>query len=353
MLKDDAGISGLILAWYNRHRRKLPWRAAPGARPDPYRVWLSEIMLQQTGVVTVIPYFNKFLARWPCVKDLASTDLDSVLTAWAGLGYYARARNLHACAKAVAVGNNGNFPETEAELLALPGIGPYTAAALAAIAFARPVVPLDGNIERVTARYFAIHSPLPGAKGELRKRAQGFVSHTQPGDLAQALMDLGSGICTPRNPDCNSCPLRSSCRALALGIAENLPAKAAKKNRPTRFATVFWTQREDGYLLLRRRPEKGLLGGMMEFPSSPWREEKCYADLSGYAPLAANWTPIEGFVKHVFTHFALEMKVIRAWADNDAVPSIADCRWVHPSTFGNEALPSVMRKVARHVSGSR
>ncbi|MCA8931832.1 MAG: A/G-specific adenine glycosylase, partial [Rhodospirillaceae bacterium] len=252
-----------LLAWYDRHCRRLPWRAEPGRRADPYHVWISEIMLQQTTVAAVADYFVRFTQHWPTVADLAAAPLDDVLTQWAGLGYYARARNLHRCAQAVAA-RGGRFPETPQELQELPGIGPYTAAAVAAIAFDHPVVPVDGNVERVTARMFAIATPLPTAKPALRAAATAFAGNERPGDMAQALMDLGATVCTPRQPRCVLCPWQEACAARRLGIAAELPAKAAKPEKPLRRGTAYWLTDRDGAVWLRRRPERGLLGGMVE-----------------------------------------------------------------------------------------
>ena len=259
-----------LLAWYDRHRRHLPWRAAPGDRADPYRVWLSEIMLQQTTVVTVKPYFDGFLARWPSVADLAAAPLDTVLSAWAGLGYYARARNLHKCAQEVVARHGGAFPADEAALLALPGIGPYTAAAIAAIAFDQVASPVDGNIERVMARIHRVETALPAAKPEIRTLAQ---THTPPrrtGDYAQALMDLGATICTPRKPVCALCPWQADCAAYAHGAPMTWPRRTPKAAKPHRTGLAFLYYRGDGQVLFRRRPEQGLLGGMTEVPCSPW-----------------------------------------------------------------------------------
>ncbi len=260
-----------LLAWYDRHRRVMPWRAAAGRRPDPYHVWLSEIMLQQTTVAAVGPYFEKFLALWPRVQDLAAAPLDAVLTAWAGLGYYARARNLHKCALAVAENFAGRFPETEAALLDLPGIGPYTAAAVAAIAFDRRATILDGNVERVIARIHRVDTPLPKAKPELHALADRLTPERRPGDYAQAIMDLGATICTPRRPKCALCPWRPACAAFKAGDAEDFPRRQAKADRPTRYGVAFWVSDGRGAVALRRRAEKGLLGGMMEIPSTEWR----------------------------------------------------------------------------------
>ena len=248
---DDA-LTGALLGWYDRHRRVLPWRALPGRRAEPYHVWLSEIMLQQTTVATVKSYFDHFVARWPRVEDLASADLDEVLHAWQGLGYYARARNLHKCAQTVARDHGGRFPDTEAGLLSLPGIGPYTAAAIAAIAFDVPASPVDGNIERVMARLRRITQPLPGAKTAIQAAARELTPQDRPGDFAQAMMDLGATVCTPRAPKCDLCPWCDACVARAAGNAEGLPARAPKKVKPTRHGIVFWTVDGQGRVLLRR-----------------------------------------------------------------------------------------------------
>ena len=255
-----------LLAWYDEERRDLPWRVAPGKRADPYRVWLSEIMLQQTTVKAVIPFYLRFLARWPTVKALAAAALDDVLAAWAGLGYYSRARNLHKCAVAVAEGLGGKFPGTAAELQQLPGIGPYTAAAIAAIAFGEAATPVDGNIERVVARLFAVRQPLPAAKSELKRLAATLTPARRAGDFAQAMMDLGAGICTPRRPSCLVCPVQQDCAAAAHGIAASLPLRLERTERPQRVGFAFVALREDGHVLLRKRPEAGLLGGMLEVP---------------------------------------------------------------------------------------
>src|SRR6266852_943396 len=260
-----------LLAWYDRHRRTLPWRAPAGARAEPYLVWLSEIMLQQTTVATVGDYFRRFVERWPTVEALAAAPLDDVLSAWAGLGYYARARNLHACARAVAERHDGRFPEDEASLLALPGIGRYTAAAIRAIAFDQPASAVDGNVERVIARLFAIDTPLPDAKPEIQLLAAKLVPESRAGDYAQAMMDLGATVCTPKSPRCVICPLMSSCRARKLGLAEDLPRRSPKAERPTRRGLAFVLARRDGAILLRKRPAKGLLGGMDSVPSARTR----------------------------------------------------------------------------------
>ncbi len=348
MLQDDAGeLAPRLLAWYARHARALPWRAPPASRrrPAPYRVWLSEVMLQQTTVAAVTPYFRDFVRRWPTVDALAAAKLDRVLAAWAGLGYYARARNLHACARLVSGERGGRFPDTAAELAKLPGIGPYTAAAIAAIAFDRPAAVVDGNVERVMARLFGVDAPLPGAKVRLRALAEELTPRRRAGDYAQAVMDLGATVCTPRAPECGRCPWRGACRARALGIAEALPARAPKRPRPRRSGVAFWAMRPDGTVLLRRRPARGLLGGMMEVPSTEWTEPGP-TDPRCEAPFAADWRALPGVVRQTFTHFHLELTVMAATVN---AGTGSDGVWVAPDNFGDLALPSLMRKVARHA----
>jgi len=332
-----------LLAWYDRHRRNLPWRAPPGIRPDPYRVWLSEIMLQQTTVATVESYFDRFVARWPDISALAAASLDEVLQLWQGLGYYARARNLHACARTVVERHGGAFPEEAEALRALPGIGDYTAAAIAAIAFERRGAPIDGNVERVVARLYAVCEPLPAAKARLKALAAKMIPERRAGDFAQALMDLGATICTPRRPRCVLCPWRSCCAAAASDRAEELPARGEKPKRPLRHGVAFWLTREDGAVLLRRRPEKGLLGGMTEIPSTPWRATPwSFAEALRAAPAAVAWSPLPGTVRHGFTHFRLELEVV-------AGNGVADGVWSPVEQFGDHALPTLMKKVARHA----
>ena len=337
-----------LLAWYDRHRRDLPWRAPPGASADPYRVWLSEIMLQQTTTAAVAPYFRAFLERWPCLADVAAAELDEVLHAWQGLGYYARARNLHRCAREVVARFGGRFPDDEKALRGLPGIGAYSAAAIAAIAFGRPATVVDGNVERVMARLFAVSEPLPGAKRRLAALAARLTPDARPGDYAQAVMDLGATVCTPREPACAICPWRDGCMAAERGIAAGLPARSPRKPRPTRRGIAFWAVRGDGAVLLRRRPAKGLLGGMMEVPSTPWREAAWTVEAAArYAPPAleageAGWWLLDGLVRHTFTHFHLELGVLAARADGDA-----EGVWCAEDRMGDHALPTVMKKVAR------
>lgn len=350
----EASVAERLLGWYDRERRELPWRFAPGAAADPYRVWLSEIMLQQTTVKAVIPYFERFLTRWPTVDTLAAAKLDDVLAAWAGLGYYSRARNLHACARAVVDRHAGAFPQSEAELLDLPGIGPYTAAAISAIAFGQRSSPVDGNIERVVARQFAVETPLPAAKPELRRLAATLTPEVRAGDFAQAMMDLGATICTPKRPSCLMCPIQRGCRGNELGTAPTLPRKLAKPERPERFGVAFVALREDGAVLLRRRPEQGLLARMMEVPSTEWTDDWPAADEAlRAAPVNADWWPVPGSITHTFTHFKLELMIYRAIVSTESSLTLwadpARCQWVPKRRLGQQALPSVMRKVIGHA----
>ncbi|WP_157220034.1 A/G-specific adenine glycosylase [Flavisphingomonas formosensis] len=330
--------STALLAWYDRHARTLPWRAAPGASPpEPYRVWLSEVMLQQTTVAAVKPYFALFTSRWPTVETLAEADEGEVMAAWAGLGYYARARNLIACARAVARDHGGRFPDSEEGLLGLPGVGRYTAAAVAAIAFGRRAVVVDANVERVVARRFAVAESLPGCRPQLRELTDSITPNQRAGDFAQAMMDLGATICTPRGPACGVCPLLDRCAAAKAGMAEAYPVKAAKKARPTRIGTAFWVER-DGHVLLCRRPDKGMLGGMRALPSGPWTaQDPGLAE----APIRANWRPL-GRVGHIFTHFALDLAVVAA----DAPDRAADGEWWPIARLDEAGLPTLFAKAA-------
>jgi A/G-specific adenine glycosylase len=337
-----------LLAWYDRQRRDLPWRAPQGQRPDPYRVWLSEIMLQQTTAATVGPYFDRFVARWPNISALAAASLDEVLQLWQGLGYYARARNLHACARALAGRYASAFPDEPAVLRALPGIGAYTAAAIAAIAFDRRIAAVDGNVERVVARLYAVEAPLPGAKPRLAALAAALVPQHRAGDFAQAMMDLGATLCTPRRPRCVLCPWRSCCAGLASGRVEALPTRVVKRERPQRFGVAFWLSRTDGKVLLRRRPEQGLLGGMIEIPSTAWRAAPwAFEEAVGAAPAPAEWSLLPGSVQHGFTHFRLELAVAAASAAVPVVP--VGGLWSAVDRLGEHALPTLMKKVARHA----
>ncbi|PTM38997.1 A/G-specific adenine glycosylase [Bosea sp. 124] len=333
-----------LLAWYDRHRRALPWRALPGERADPYRVWASEIMLQQTTVTAVRPYYERFMARFPTVAALAAAPSEEVMQAWAGLGYYSRARNLHACAMAVMADHRGRFPDTEDGLRALPGIGAYTAGAVAAIAFDRPAAAVDGNVERVMTRLFAIEDLLPGARPLVRERVMEMMPPDRPGDFAQALMDLGATLCTPRNPACGLCPWREPCVARSEGTQESFPRKAAKKAGATRYGAAFVLSRQDGALLLRTRPPKGLLGGMAEVPTSEWRADYELDGAAQDAPVVTRWRELAPPVRHVFTHFPLELTVFtaRAPAGMAAPPGM---RFTPAAGLGTEPLSSVMLKV--------
>jgi A/G-specific adenine glycosylase len=348
----DECASDLLLAWYDRHRRRLPWRAGPGATPDPYHVWLSEIMLQQTTVKAVGPYYAKFLARWPTVQALAAAPLNDVLKAWAGLGYYARARNLHACAQAVVEQYGGRFPETEAQLRALPGVGAYTAAAIAAIAFDRRAVAIDGNIERVIARRHAVEAELPAAKAVIRGHAEALVPLRRAGDFTQALMDLGATICTPKKPACGICPWMNGCAARLRGDAESFPRKPPKIEGKLRHGASFVVLRADrqgmNHVLVRSRPTKGLLGGMTEVPSTPWTRGFDETSVLSQAPLKAKWRRLPGMVEHGFTHFPLRQVVYVAKA-HGRTKAPAGMRWVSLADLPDEALPNVMRKVVAHA----
>ena len=336
-------LSEKLLAWYDTHGRDLPWRAKPGETSDPYRVWLSEIMLQQTTVAAVRDYYIKFLSLWPTVNDLAKAGQEDVLRAWAGLGYYARARNLHACAIQVASQWDGKFPDTVEALRTLPGIGPYTAAAMAAIAFDRPHAAVDGNVERVVSRLYAIETPLPEAKRLIGEKAQALVPAKRAGDFAQAFMDLGATVCTPRTLNCSICPWTDECAGRALGIAESLPRKLPKAKVPSRVGIAFWVEGGDGRILLRRRPQKGLLGGMVEVPSTPW-EAKLPRKVA--APVMAKWSRLKTPVEHTFTHFHLQLAVWKTrLAEIPDLPDGSGYRWVHKNDLAHEALPSVMRKI--------
>ena len=356
-----AGRPALLLEWYDRHRRVLPWRPPAGERADPYRVWLSEIMLQQTGVKTVGPYFLKFLARWPDVAALGRASLDDVLRMWAGLGYYSRARNLHACAVAVLRDHGGIFPDTEEGLRTLPGIGPYTAAAISAIAFDRRTMPVDGNIERVVSRLFAVEEPLPQAKPLIQQLAATLLGpagdeksragdgKSRAGDSAQALMDLGSSICTPKKPACALCPLNEDCAGRARGDQESFPRKALKKSGALRRGAAFIVTRGDE-LLVRSRADKGLLGGMTEVPGSDWlatQDDKAALQQAPALKGVAKWHRKAGVVTHVFTHFPLELVIYTAKvAARTRAPE--GMRWVPIATLAGEALPNVMRKAIAH-----
>lgn len=328
--------SNALLRWYDGAHRPLPWRASQGAPIDPYRVWLSEIMLQQTTVAAVRPYFARFTTRWPTVEALAAADEGEVMAAWAGLGYYARARNLLACARKVA--GLGRFPDQEAELRMLPGIGRYTAAAIAAIAFGRRAVVVDANVERVVARLFAVDRPLPGARPELYALTDSITPAERSGDFAQAMMDLGASLCSVRDPSCHLCPLAELCRARATGLPERFPVKAAKAAKPRRQGIAYWLE-HDGHVLLERRPSKGLLGGMLGLPTGPWEKA---GEPSVDFSLGRGWQD-GGRIEHVFTHFALSIRLLCARARDRGNDEI----WWPVEDLQEAGLPTLFAKLAR------
>ncbi|MEZ5721014.1 MAG: A/G-specific adenine glycosylase [Paracoccaceae bacterium] len=338
-MRDADAMAAELLAWYDSHAREMPWRVGPAARaagvaPDPYAVWLSEVMLQQTTVAAVRDYFNRFRALWPDVHALAAANDSAVMGEWAGLGYYARARNLLKCARVVSRDLCGRFPDTAEALQKLPGIGPYTSAAIAAIAFDRPETVVDGNVERVMARLFRVEDPMPASKPALRDKAATLTPRTRPGDYAQAVMDLGATICTPKNPACGICPWREDCAGRAAGIAAALPARSAKQPKPIRLGIAYVGRRSDGAWLVERRPETGLLGGMLGWPGGAWGEEP--QDLP---PLDADWRDLGAEVRHTFTHFHLRLAVRVAEIAPGATPTAAPSPAAPPSD-----LPTVMRK---------
>lgn len=342
-MRDEIGsISKPLLDWYDVNARDLPWRIAPkdsraGVKADPYHVWLSEVMLQQTTVAAVAGYYQRFLSRWPRVQDLAAAADGDVMAAWAGLGYYARARNLLKCARVVVGDLGGQFPDTCQALMALPGIGPYTAAAIAAIAFGKPETVVDGNVERVMARLFAIETPLPVVKPQLVALAQSLTPENRAGDYAQAVMDLGATICTPRNPACGICPLMDKCDAREQGLQSRLPARLPKVAKPIRQGVIYIARRKDGAFLLERRPEKGLLGGMLGWPGTEWAKT-----VQDFPPFVADWAECPGEVRHTFTHFHLILKIRTAEISNQSGPHQGI--FVPAQAFDRNDLPTVMRK---------
>ncbi|OYX19201.1 MAG: A/G-specific adenine glycosylase [Rhodobacterales bacterium 32-66-9] len=344
-MTDAESLSAALLAWYDAHVRVMPWRVSPrdraaGHRPDPYRVWLSEVMLQQTTVAAVQGHFHRFTARWPTVIALAAAEDAQVMGEWAGLGYYARARNLLKCARAVVTDHGGQFPATREGLLTLPGIGPYTAAAIAAIAFDAPATVVDGNVERVMARLFRVAAPLPAAKPELTALAARLTPETRPGDYAQAVMDLGATICTPRSPACGLCPWTAACAARAAAMQGDLPARSPRPEKPTRHG-ILWLGHRDGAILIERRPDRGLLGGMLGFPGDGWDGQ------GGPAPAEAAWRDV-GAVRHTFTHFHLVLRILVARIDGP--PGRGDL--IRRADFRPADLPTVMRK-AWDLAGHR
>ena len=378
MTRNVENMRAELLGWYDKDGRSLPWRLRPedkaaGASADPYAVWLSEIMLQQTTVPHAAPYWEKFLAAFPTVTELANAPRDQVLSLWAGLGYYARARNLHKCAAVLRDQYGGIFPQSEAALLTLPGIGPYTAAAIAAICFDEPTNIVDGNVERVISRIFAVQNPLPKAKGELRDFAAKLADPKRPGDYGQALMDLGATICTPKNPKCEICVWQKCCAAFKVDNPQDYPKKIKKKKLATRYGAIFWLERE-GSVLIRQRLETGLLGAMMEFPGSEWGDKpKNEDEWLRAAPAPRNWERLEAPVLHIFTHFKLELSVYRAHISMDEVSadelgnicapqtrsaqtrntqaSRAQAIWADIDDLSAHALPSLMMKVAKLARG--
>ncbi|MEX0349328.1 MAG: A/G-specific adenine glycosylase [Paracoccaceae bacterium] len=341
-LKPQADVSGALLNWYDTHAREMPWRVGPakraaGIRPDPYRVWLSEVMLQQTTVAAVTDFFQRFTRRWPSVGDLAAARDADVMGEWAGLGYYARARNLLKCARVVADELDGVFPDRYDDLLKLPGVGPYTAAAIASIAFDRPETVMDGNVERVMARLYDLHDPLPGSKPALKAYATGLTPQERPGDYAQAVMDLGATICTPKSPACVICPVMDICAARFAGTAPDLPRKSPKKPKPTRYGYAYLARLENGAWVLERRPDKGLLGGMLGWPGPEWSETP-----DATPPFPGDWTELPGEVRHTFTHFHLILRLRVATLSQ--APTARGIEVIAKHQFRPGDLPTVMRK---------
>lgn len=341
-------LSTELLAWYDQHARAMPWRVGPAARkagqlPDPYAIWMSEVMLQQTTVAAVRAYHDKFMTLWPTVADLAAAEDADVMAAWAGLGYYARARNLLKCARAIVADHGGKFPQTNDELLALPGVGPYTAAAISSIAFDEASVVVDGNVERVMARLHDVHDPLPASKPALTALAAKLTPQKRAGDYAQAVMDLGATICTPRNPVCGICPWRDPCAARIAGTAAELPKKTPKKKVPTRKGIAYVVRREDGAWLLETRPDSGLLGGMLGFPTTDWSDTP-----EANPPLEADWTTLNEQARHTFTHFHLEMTILTAVVGNHVSPERGF--FIDHNDFDAKSLPTAMRKVFAQIA---
>ena len=347
-LVEPQTVAAKTLRWFEANARILPWRARPGETPDPYRVWLSEILLQQTTTTGAAPYFLEFLRRWPHVEALAAAPWDDVMSVFAGLGYYSRARNLHACAKAVAAAG-GRFPKDEAALRALPGVGPYTAAAVAAIAFGAPATPVDGNIARIVSRLAAFDKPVAANRRAIETFAATLTPAQGAGDFAQALMDLGATICRPRAPACLACPLREDCRAAASGAPETYPGRPAKKLRPQKVGAAFFAARADGAFLARRRPERGLLAGTMELPGGAWTVGEIESVDAGAAPFPARWTQLDGHVAHVFSHFTLRLALFRAAAPRDAPEGLA---FIGPQALETSGFSGLMRKAVRLARAS-
>lgn len=355
LLREPSILTAELLIWYDRHARIMPWRVGPheraqGILPDPYRIWLSEVMLQQTTVAAVRDYFLRFTTRWPTVSDLAAAEDGDVMAEWAGLGYYARARNLLKCARAVVADHGGIFPADHDQLLALPGIGPYTAAALSAIAFDLPETVVDGNVERVIARLHDVHTPLPAAKTELTDLARRLTPAKRPGDYAQAIMDLGATLCTPRNPACGICPWRPDCAARLAGTATDLPKKTPRKPKPIRQGIAYIARRVDGAILLERRPDKGLLGGMLGWPGSDWVDSS-EATPDPNPPIRAEWKTCDGEARHTFTHFHLRLTVKTALVPMERHPTRGT--FLTDAEFDLSDLPTVMRKAFDLTQGPK
>ena len=347
-LSKTINLTDAILSWYDGAARDLPWRSRGTHLSEPYQVWHSEIMLQQTTVHTVIPYFQAFLERWPTVDAMARADLDDILHTWQGLGYYARARNLHKCAIIVSDEYGGMFPRTENQLLKLPGVGAYTAAAIAAIAFNIPTVPVDGNIERVISRLHSIKEPVRQSKDQVRMLATRILPKARPGDFAQALMDLGATVCRPKSPSCEKCPLAMACKAYKSGFPEVYPIKLPRRHKPTRHGVAFWLRNTNNDIWMRKRPPRGLLGGMIEVPSTDWREELWTEDeIRELAPVNAKWSVLEGLITHTFTHFRLHITV---WVGITSSNINTDGFWFAPNQFSELALPTLMKKIVSHAA---
>jgi A/G-specific adenine glycosylase len=340
------GIAPAVLSWWDVHRRELPWRAPSGETPDPYRVWLSEILLQQTTATGAAPYFLEFVRRWPDVRALGRASLEEVIQTFAGLGYYTRARNLHACAKAVAEAG-GVFPSDEASLRALPGVGPYTAAAVAAIAFGRPAAPVDGNIARILSRLFAFSAPIAANRAAIEDAARALTPADRPGDYAQALMDIGAAICRPKRPDCGRCPVSDLCLAALSGAPEAYPGRPEKKQRPEKVGAAFYAVRPNGAFLARRRPPRGLLASTMELPGGAWRIGELSSVTAAEAPFPAVWAALPEPVGHIFTHFSLNLRLFAAEAPFVDPPEGAE--WITPDEIGSAGFSGLMRKAAEHA----
>ena len=341
-----------LLNWFDIHGRTLPWRPKPGQAKNPYPIWLAEIMLQQTTVATVKDYFEKFMMKWPTLKDLAQASQDEILHAWAGLGYYSRARNLHKCAQYVVNELGGKFPQDYDQLLKLPGIGPYTAAAISAIAFEKQATIVDGNVERVISRLYEITTPLPTSKPIIKDYASKLTPINRPGHYAEAIMDLGATICRPKKPLCALCPLQANCQSHAKGTYEELPFKIKAKKIPTRKAVMFWVE-SDGHIIIRKRPESGLLGSMWELPSTPWDTQsyKDYAknpDHQAHRPIETDYTKLNGFITHTFTHFHLEIEIHKAILSEQH----PDFHWVALKNLHLYAIPTVINKAIKFTRNS-